>query len=102
MAAFPMILVASALAISAPSVVATGSSAPEHEAVVAGHDDVSAARRYYRRYAPHYAPAEPRYHGRVGDPSLGPDGRPYPVPEYLRNQCYIDEGYGRFSACQNR
>jgi hypothetical protein len=36
------------------------------------------------------------------DPSIGPDGRPYPVPEYLRGQCYIDDGYGRFSACNNR
>lgn len=35
------------------------------------------------------------------DPSLGPDGRPYPVPEYLRGQCYMDDGYGRFSPCSN-
>lgn len=38
---------------------------------------------------------------RFADPSFGPDGRPYKVPEYLRNQCYIDDGYGRFSACNN-
>ncbi len=36
------------------------------------------------------------------DPSFGPDGKPYKVPEYLRGQCYIDDGYGRFSACNNR
>ncbi len=45
---------------------------------------------------------QPRPHrGGPADPSFGPDGKPYRVPEYLRNQCYIDEGYGRFSPCSN-
>ena len=45
---------------------------------------------------------QPVFRGGPADPSIGPDGRPYRVPEYLRNQCYIDDGYGRFSACNNR
>lgn len=46
---------------------------------------------------------QPRPHfGGPADPSFGPDGKPYRVPEYLRNQCYIDDGYGRFSACSSR
>ena len=32
------------------------------------------------------------------DPSLGPDGRPWPNP-YPPNQCSVDMGYGRFSGC---
>ena len=48
-------------------------------------------------------PQTPPPHRRgFADPSFGPDGKPYKVPEYLRNQCYIDDGYGRFSACNNR
>lgn len=47
-------------------------------------------------------PHRPRHRAGPPDPSLGPDGRPYRVPEYLRDQCYIDEGYGRFSSCNNR
>jgi hypothetical protein len=54
--------------------------------------------RYYRK--PAYAYRVPSY-GRVGDPSLGPDGRPYRRP-YNLGGCVYDEGYGRFSACPNR
>lgn len=32
------------------------------------------------------------------DPSIGPDGRPYPNP-YPPNVCSIDLGYGRFGNC---
>jgi hypothetical protein len=53
--------------------------------------------RHVRRYqAPHYST-----YRRGNDPSLAPNGGPYRVPAYLRNQCHIDEGYGRFSACPN-
>lgn len=58
-------------------------------------DEISA----YRRTAPVY---QPRPYRGFADPSFGPDGKPYPVPEYLRNQCYIDMGYGRFQSCSNR
>jgi hypothetical protein len=47
-------------------------------------------------------PAAPFHYRGFADPSFGPDGKPYKVPEYLRNQCYIDEGYGRFTACNYR
>jgi hypothetical protein len=63
----------------------------------------SAAKRKQPRSTPPAAMYGPRPHfGGPADPSFGPDGKPYKVPEYLRNQCYIDEGYGRFSACSNR
>ena len=53
---------------------------------------------FYRK--PSYVYRAPSY-GRVGDPSLGPDGRPYARPHDLGG-CIFDEGYGRFSACPNR
>jgi hypothetical protein len=91
-----------ATAIFATAIVAT----PRTETGMTRSDEVSSAKRYYhRRYAyRHYAPVahEPRYYRGGSDPSIAPDGRPYRVPEYLRNQCHIDEGYGRFSACPNR
>lgn len=65
--------------------------------------NVSAAAKRKPRHS-----AQPQTHnypirrGGAADPSFGPDGRPYQVPEYLRNQCYIDDGYGRFSACNNQ
>lgn len=64
--------------------------------------DLSAAtKRKKARPAQPAAPYQPLRRG-FADPSFGPDGRPYQVPEYLRGQCYIDDGYGRFSACNNR
>jgi hypothetical protein len=58
-------------------------------------------RRTVRTYRkPVYVYRAPIY-GRVGDPSLGPDGRPYRRP-YDLGGCIYDEGYGRFSACPNR
>lgn len=60
--------------------------------------DISDAQKRSRRNTVQ-APTAPRPHRGFADPSIGPDGKPYRVPEYLRNQCYIDEGYGRFSAC---
>jgi hypothetical protein len=63
----------------------------------------AAAKRKQPRSAPPNVVYGPRPHfGGPADPSFGPDGRPYRVPEYLRYQCYIDEGYGRFSSCNNR
>jgi hypothetical protein len=65
--------------------------------------DVSAAaKRKARRATQPGTVWQPVRRGGPADPSFGPDGRPYQVPEYLRNQCYVDEGYGRFSACNNR
>lgn len=62
--------------------------------------DFSATQKRARRNAgPAPVVVAPRPHWGVADPSFGPDGKPYRVPEYLRNQCYIDEGYGRFTAC---
>jgi hypothetical protein len=58
-------------------------------------------RRVVRHYPkPAYAWRAPAY-GRLGDPSLGPDGRPYPRPRSLGGGCVYDEGYGRFTACPN-
>jgi len=62
----------------------------------------AAAKRKQPRSVPPSPVYRPRPHfGGPADPSFGPDGKPYKVPEYLRNQCYIDEGYGRFSACSS-
>lgn len=63
----------------------------------------AATKKKQKRSTPPAAAYGPRPHfGGPADPSFGPDGKPYKVPEYLRNQCYIDEGYGRFSACSSR
>ncbi len=93
---FRMILVASALAAAVPTGMASASpgSSPSVSGIVRA-GEISAQRRY--------APAvQPRPYRGFADPSFGPDGRPYPVPEYLRNQCHIDMGYGRFQSCSNR
>ena len=63
-------------------------------------------RRQTRRpAAPTYAYRPPVYpvtrYGRTADPSIAPNGLPYPRPNYL-GDCVIDEGYGRWSACSNR
>jgi hypothetical protein len=61
--------------------------------------DLSAARKKRPRATGQIQ--APLRHG-PPDPSFGPDGKLYPVPEYLRGQCYYDDGYGRFSPCSNR
>jgi hypothetical protein len=61
--------------------------------------DISAQNQPRRNARPAPAAPAPRHHRGFADPSFGPDGKRYPVPEHLRGQCYIDEGYGRFSAC---
>ena len=64
--------------------------------------DVSAAKKikhhWTRVHVRKVAPVA--YVARRGwmDPSLGPDGRPYPNP-YPPGTCSIDLGYGRFSTC---
>ncbi len=67
--------------------------------VVSAASSISSNQRYQASEAPAYSPV--RYRG-FADPSFGPDGRPYRVPAYLRGQCYIDLGYGRFASCDNR
>ena len=97
------ILAAATLAVVAVLSLSTAASAAPKAA-----DEMSAQRHSDRRNAPprYNAPVNneaPRYYrGGAADPSIAPDGRPYRVPEYLRNQCYVDDGYGRFSACSNR
>jgi hypothetical protein len=83
-------------------------AAPLRKQSGARADELSAAARVqHRRHGPAYH-GQPYYvsrysaYRRGADPALGPDGRPYRPPAYLRGQCYIDEGYGRFSACPNR
>jgi hypothetical protein len=87
-----------------------GSAAMAESAGTAQAAEWSAVRkkRYVRVYRkPAYVYRKPAYvyrapaYGRLGDPSLGPDGRPYPRP-YDMGGCIFDEGYGRFSACPNR
>jgi hypothetical protein len=89
------ILVASALVVTATLGLAIPPLAGSQAAAGARADEISSQRRH----APAYQP--PPYRG-FADPSFGPDGRPYPVPPYLRNQCYIDMGYGRFQSCAAR
>jgi len=101
---FRTILVASAiLALAAPAVA----SATKSGAIPARSGEMSAAqrqdvhRRKVQRRPAQVVVVQPTFR-RFADPSIAPNGRPYPVPENLRNQCYIDEGYGRFSACSFR
>jgi hypothetical protein len=82
---------------------APGSSAGAAERQVSVpqiNTDLSAAEK--RKKPRPTQQAAPVFRHGFADPSIGPDGRPYRVPEYLRGQCYIDDGYGRFSACNNR
>ena len=104
---FRTILVALTLAATAtPSLAAISPTMRKPDIGIVSADEISSQRynerRPVRRYqAPDYNEA-PRIYRGSADPSIGPDGRPYRVPEYLRNQCYVDDGYGRFSACSNR
>ena len=105
---FRNVLAASALLALAALTTATASLAAKSVGAAAGAHEFSAAqrsdqprRKVQRRQVPVQTP-QPRVHRGFADPSFGPDGKPYPVPENLRNQCYIDEGYGRFSACSFR
>jgi hypothetical protein len=61
--------------------------------------DISAAKKKKRQYV--HAHSVPPVYARRGwmDPSLGPDGRPYPNP-YPPGTCSTDMGYGRFSTCE--
>ena len=64
--------------------------------------DISAAKKKkYRQYV-YVRRAPPAYvRGPWMDPSLGPDGRPYPNP-YPPGTCSEDLGYGRFAPCNFR
>lgn len=104
---FPLRIITMAMTVAVIAAPSVSIAAPvmDKSAIAAGADEISAQRDTRRRPArPARRPAEsaaPQY--RSGpDPSIAPDGRPYRVPEYLRNQCYVDDGYGRFSACSNR
>ncbi|RKE72276.1 hypothetical protein [Pseudorhodoplanes sinuspersici] len=107
MVSFRTILVASTVVVTA-TLPLTATSLPtwKPNTGTVRSDEISGQRYNERRpvrsyNAPAYSDA-PRYYRGSADPSIGPDGRPYRVPEYLRNQCYVDDGYGRFSACSNR
>lgn len=107
------ILVACAIAATASFAAgATTAAASQEKPDIARASELSAAKRTHphpthphhhanRYHVPRYQAPHYSTYGRGNDPSLGPDGRPYRVPSYLRNQCYIDDGYGRFSACPN-
>ena len=94
-----------ALALLASAFSASASAAPtavtsQQEFLLQRNIELSATTKRKPQRA---APQTPQPHRRgFADPSFGPDGKPYKVPEYLRGQCYIDDGYGRFSACNNR
>ena len=61
--------------------------------------DISAAKKKNKQARKSVYPA-PELAARRGwfDPSLGPDGRPWPNP-YPPGTCSTDMGYGRFSTC---
>jgi hypothetical protein len=94
-----------ALALLASAFSASASAAPtavtnQQEFLLQRNIELAATTK---RKPPRPAPQSPQPLRRgFADPSFGPDGKPYKVPEYLRGQCYIDDGYGRFSACNNR
>jgi hypothetical protein len=93
---FRAILVASGLIATATVAMAPASLAGSQSgSATVRSDEISSQRRQ----APAY---QPRPYRGFADPSFGPDGRPYPVPPYLQNQCYIDMGYGRFQSCNAR
>jgi|GEM_PF-1545128 len=106
------ILVALTLSIIAPLSLTTASSASRNtDSGAIRSDEISSQQRYNERRPVRRYPAPPaynsynyapQYYRGFSDPSIAPDGRPYQVPEYLRGQCYIDDGYGRYSACSNR
>lgn len=77
-------------------------AAPVSTQAAAHESEVSAAKRHYHRHYVRQAGPRYAYQHRGNDPSLAANGLPYRVPPHLRNQCYIDEGYGRFSSCPNR
>jgi hypothetical protein len=96
---FALVLLVSALSASASA--APTAVASQHEGLLQRSIEFAATttKRKPQRAAPQTP--QPLRRG-FADPSFGPDGKPYKVPEYLRGQCYIDDGYGRFSACNNR
>jgi hypothetical protein len=104
MVPFRAILVTVTLVTTATSSLAVTSPATRTSTGgIVRSDEISGQRRHARRnYVPPAYNYAPQYYRGSADPSIGPDGRPYRVPEYLRNQCYVDDGYGRFSACSNR
>ena len=61
--------------------------------------DISAAKKKNKQARKSVYPA-PELAARRGwfDPSLGPDGRPWPNP-YPPGTCSTDMGYGRFRTC---
>lgn len=101
-----VIATATAFGVSSSAVAATVSkeARPHHAVPSAKRHAAQPAKRKVQRRVVHQSSTTPVYsrYFTGPDPSLGPDGRPYPVPAYLRSQCYYDEGYGRFSACPNR
>jgi hypothetical protein len=89
-----------ACAVSASASAPSDAEAGQQNLMLQRSTELSAATK---RKPPRAAPqSTPQVRRGFADPSFGPDGRPYKVPEYLRGQCYIDDGYGRFSACNNR
>jgi hypothetical protein len=91
-------LFACALSASAPA--PSDALASQQNLMLQRSTEISAAtKRKPKKPVPQGTPYVRRG---FADPSFGPDGKPYKVPEYLRGQCYIDDGYGRFSACNNR
>lgn len=98
------ILAAAGLAILCAYPSAEPRSAPGESVTNAQPAEWSARKRRYVRYYRYRQPAyayRGRVYGRVNDPSIGPDGRPYRRPSYMTG-CVHDDGYGRFSACPNR
>ena len=74
-------------------------SAPAHDPSSA--TDISAAKKkkQVRHQRGQYVQSAPLAARRGWfDPSLGPDGKPYPNP-YPPGTCSTDMGYGRFSTC---
>ena len=60
--------------------------------------DISAAKKKKQVRHSQYVHARPAAARGWFDPSLGPDGKPYPNP-YPPGTCSTDMGYGRFAGC---
>jgi hypothetical protein len=83
-------LLLTATAISLAATLATADAASSHK------------KKYYRHH--HYgAVYAPGYYGRGYGTWQAPVGMRTPGPPWaMPNECYTDEGYGRYSPCDRR
>ena len=90
------ILLLAATAISLVIPVATADAASRHKHKYYRHDHGAWHAPGY--YGPRYYGGPRHYRGWQAPVYLGTPGPPWAMP----NECYTDEGYGRYSPCDRR